>query len=262
MMAAHYAAISSNESHSNYFRLLRAKQEQPLNFTSNLDLPYNSPISSVELKRMLSSCKHTAAGEDKITYYIIAKSHPQCRSYLLAIMNKIFNTGTFPSQWTTAITLSFLKPGKLKTCAENYRPISLTSCVGKLMEKIINFRLTVFLEGNDALPPYQFGFSKIQSTTDALTRFTSDIAGALSDQQHVLCVSFDMKKAYDTTWRYGILLRLHEIGYPSLSRASYLTGRSARKLVVLTRNTIEWSRGCPKVECLVARCSPSLLMVS
>ena len=95
---------------------------------------------------MLATCGNTAAGEDRVTYNMIRKSHESSKEFLIAIMNKIYDSGTYPSQWQSSIVLSFPKPGKELTKEENYRPISLTSCIGKIMEKIINTRLTIVLE--------------------------------------------------------------------------------------------------------------------
>jgi len=186
---------------------------------------------------MLSSCGNSATGEDKISYTMIRKSHPKSQKFLLAIMNKIFNTGQYPSQWLSGIVLSFQKPGKPPTTEENHRPISLTSCVGKLMEKIINSRLTSILEGNKHIPPHQFGFRKMHSTIDALNRFTTDILDALNRRESILCVSFDMRKAYDTTWRFGILKALFDFGIrgklPTIIR-SFLTNRTFKTKIGTT----------------------------
>lgn len=212
-LASHYQNISSNASYSPQFqRKQRTTEQTIIDFSTSEDLPYNNPLSIVELKRMLRLCGRTATGEDQISYAMIKHSHSSNLQFLLNIMNKIFTTATMPSNWLTSIVLSFPKPGKPSTVEENYRPISLTSCVGKLMEKILNARLTIMLESSNKIPKHQFGFRKMHSTIDALNKFSSDISTAFKEKQHVLCVSFDLQKAYDTTWRYGILSELHKVG--------------------------------------------------
>ena len=52
----------------------------------------------------------------------------------------------------------------------------------------------------------------MQGTQDALLKVSSDIISALDSQQTVICVSFDLRKAYDTTWKYGILKKLLLLG--------------------------------------------------
>ena len=231
IMASHYEKISSNESYSTKFQRIRRRNESVLDFRSVDEEDYNCPITTLELRRNLSLCANTAAGEDKITYNMIRNSHETAVDFLLAIMNKIYLTGEYPRRWQSAIVLSFPKPGKPSTIEENYRPISLTSCVSKLMEKIINTRLSIVLENSKLIPDNQFGFRRMHSTTDALNKLTTDVNNSLDNKQHVLCVSFDMKKAYDTTWRYGILKAIHNFGMRGslpVFVQNYLTSRMFR----------------------------------
>ena len=212
LMATHYETISSNRNYSQQFRRLQQTQEHIINFNTQQDLQYNSPLTIIEFKRMLSLCGNSATGEDKISYNMIKNSDESSQHFLLSIMNKIFDSGTFPTIWRTSIVLSFPKPGKSPTKEENYRPISLTSCAGKLMEKIINARLTIILENSNLIPPHQLGFRKMHSTIDALNNFSSDILTAFNQEEQILCVSFDLRKAYDTTWRHGILKTIFDHG--------------------------------------------------
>ena len=58
----------------------------------------------------------------------------------------------------------------------------------------------------------QYGFRRMRSYQDALLRFTSYIHEAFSKGEHIVCIMFDMEKAYDTTWRFGLQMRIHEVG--------------------------------------------------
>ena len=118
---------------------------------------------------------------------LIRKSHPTCLLLLLPIFNKVFSTGTFPLQWLSSLVLSFPKPGKSPAHEKNFRPISLTSCVGKLLEKILNTRLAMVFESSGVLPAHQFGFLLMHGTHDALNRFVSGVAGARNAKQEVVC---------------------------------------------------------------------------
>ena len=93
LMADHYEAISSNNSYNLNFQRYRRTHEPPINFSTKENMPYNSPITIVELRRMLATCGNTAAGEDKITYNMIRKSHESCLHFLVGIYNKLFDTG-------------------------------------------------------------------------------------------------------------------------------------------------------------------------
>ena len=67
------------------------------------------------------------------------------------------------------------------------------------------------LEANNLLSPYQFGFRQMRSAQEVLMRFTSHVTDAVTRGEHVVSVSFDMEKAYDRTWRYGILRKVHSL---------------------------------------------------
>ena len=67
------------------------------------------------------------------------------------------------------------KPGKDRTDPNDYRPIAFTSCLCKIMERMINHRLTWFLQDNNIITKYQCGFQKGKSTTDNLVRLETYI---------------------------------------------------------------------------------------
>ena len=77
---------------------------------------------------------------------------------------------------------------------------------------MINKRLTWFLESNNHISQFQSGFRSDRSTTDNLVRLETFIRDAFIKKEHVVAVFFDLEKAYDTTWRYGILKDIHKLG--------------------------------------------------
>ncbi|MBJ5505526.1 reverse transcriptase family protein, partial [Salmonella enterica subsp. enterica serovar Derby] len=111
-----------------------------------------------------------------------------------------------------AIVLPFPKPGKDPAIPSNYRPIALTSCLCKLLERMVNARLMWFLETNKILSPHQCGFRRHRSSIDHLLRLETSIREAFVRRQHLVSVFFDLEKAYDRAWRYGILRDLHGCG--------------------------------------------------
>ena len=77
---------------------------------------------------------------------------------------------------------------------------------------MINDRLVWYLEDNNILADIQCGFRKRKSTLDHLVRLESFIRDAFLNKQEVVSIFFYLEKAYDTTWKYGILRDLHEAG--------------------------------------------------
>ena len=80
------------------------------------------------------------------------------------------------------------------------------------VKRMINARLVWFLEKNKLISKYQSGFRRGRSTTDQLIRLESLIRDGCIRGDHVVSVFFDLEKAYDTTWKHGILRDLFSIG--------------------------------------------------
>ncbi|GBL82825.1 hypothetical protein AVEN_106351-1 [Araneus ventricosus] len=110
------------------------------------------------------------------------------------------------------IVIPIPKPGKDKQDPNNYRPIALTSCLRKLLEHMVGARLMHVLETSKWFTPSQSGFRKRQGTIDNLLKLETAIREAFVRKKHLVSILFDMEKAYDRTWRYGILKDLFDIG--------------------------------------------------
>ena len=207
-------SFASNERYysQDFLRYKDAQENRPIVFPCNQQQSYNTALTKHEFKHCLALTRETSPGLDKITYSLIKAAHHSLQDNLLHIFNRIFTEEQFPSSWKTAIVIPFPKPNKDSTLPENYRPISLTSCLCKLLEKIINIRLMWYLEINNLISKKQSGFRKNRSTTDHLVQLSDDIQSAIHRREHTIVVFFDVNKAYDTAWRHGILKYLHEYG--------------------------------------------------
>ena len=90
----------------------------------------------------------------------------------------------------------------------------VTSAVCKLMEKIANVRLaSKTLNRTNFITNYQFGYRKGKSTIDNLIKFQTDILESFKRKEQLVAVFFDLEKAFDTTWKHGILKVIHELGF-------------------------------------------------
>ena len=213
ILAGSLASASSDRSYTRQFiRYKTSREEKVLNFRSNHEMDYNEPITAEEFKQCLAATHETSPGKDRITYSMIKNAHQSMKNRILHLYNRIFNEGIFPSAWRVSIIIPILKPEKDPLDPSSYRPISLTSCLCKLLEKILNCRLMWFLERNGHITAQQAGFRRNRSTTDPLVQVSHDIHSAISRSQHTIIVFFDISKAYDTAWRYGVVQSLHNFG--------------------------------------------------
>ena len=111
--------------------------------------------------------------------------------------NKICFIGKIPPSRLHSIIVPVPKPNKLAHLSSSYRPISLTSNVCKLFEKMIVCRLNWFLEYHNVLQISQFGFQQRRRTTDHLLRLHDAIRKSMANKHNVLSVFIDIEKAYD-----------------------------------------------------------------
>ncbi|KAG5863050.1 hypothetical protein JTB14_000188 [Gonioctena quinquepunctata] len=211
--ADHYESKSSSLNYDPDFRMINAIEEMRIvDFETDMSLYYNDPFSLHELDFALSSCKESAPGYDDVTYAMIQHLAPNCKNNLLKLYNKIWASKVYPNNWKVAIITPIPKNNGISTDPKQYRPISSTSCLGKIFEKMINVRLTWVLESNSFLSKFQVGCRRNNSSTDALIAIDSEIRKAFDETEHLVAVLLDLQKAYDMTWRAAIIKQLHLLG--------------------------------------------------
>ena len=132
--------------------------------------------------------------------------------HILLLYQKCWEEGTLPDEWRQAIVTPIPKKGKPRAELGSYRPISLTSHLGKVYERIIKSRLEHFCDKQNVLPVSQAGFRKGRSVTDHLVTYSSHIRKALSRRRVLLSCFFDIKRAYDTVWHHRLLEKVQRLG--------------------------------------------------
>ena len=212
-MATTFSTYSSPQNCRKAFLQTKINAENyPIDFSSGNNEIYNKDISFKELTDVLYDTHNTSPGPDGIPYKFLCELPEPCLKVLLALFNHIWHTGKFPISWRRALVIPVPKTGKDPSDPSSYRPIALTSALCKTMEKIINKRLVYYLESHGLYNPIQCGFRKGRSTIDHLVRLETTIRDAFAAKQHLVAIFFDLEKAYDTTWRYGILRDLYNLG--------------------------------------------------
>ena len=104
-------------------------------------------ITMEELNRVINEAgRNKAAGSDDIPYEMLQNLGPKAKLFLVHLYNEVWKGKELPKAWRTAIIKPLLKDGKDPKETVSYRPISLTSCVGKILERIVADRLMYILE--------------------------------------------------------------------------------------------------------------------
>ena len=148
---------SSSENYAKEFQAIKAqKEKQKINFKTNINLRYNKKLTMKDLKRSLKKSNNSSPGPDQIHYEILRHLPIETLHILLDIINETWKSDTIPESWREALITSIPKPGKDHFNSLNYRPIALTNCICKTVERMVNERLVWYLEKNGLLAKQQW----------------------------------------------------------------------------------------------------------
>lgn len=204
----------NNSDLSHHGEIFHSKKEEleshPLIFSKNNSDPYNAPITLREIERVLEKRKNSCPGQDQVSYSMLKKLPKSSLVLLNKIYNRIWYTGKIPLKWKEFILSPIPKPNKNLESPESYRPITLASCLFKILEKIVNDRLYSSLNSQNFFNKFQCGFRKHHSTTDALVHLENHVRDAFVNSEHCVAVILDILRAYETTWIYRILKILQD----------------------------------------------------
>ena len=182
------------------------------------------------LLRQINSSK--AAGPDGIDGKVLKNCAHSLAYPLSLLFNLSFSTGCIPLDWKTALVVPVYKKGD-KGSVENYRPISLTSLVMKVLERCI--KNTLYKACENFLDPRQHGFINDRSCTTQMIPFTNDLALALNNKSRMDTIYFDFAKAFDSVSHDLILQKLKQDyridGLMLKFIRSYLEGRQQQVVI-------------------------------
>ena len=191
------------------FKTMTKKMEKRLGPLASI---FTESFTSTELEQSLNKCKlKKAPGPDKVSNDMLVQLSTYGKQVLLKLLNQSWKTGKLPKSWKTAIVVPTLKKDKPKDQPSSFRPISLTSCICKVMERMINARLYWWLEKSKTINPNQAGFRSGRQTIDQLIRLTQQVADGFQDGEHTAAVFVDLQQAYDHVWKQGLLFKMQKL---------------------------------------------------
>jgi hypothetical protein len=130
------------------------------------------------------------------------------RSFMLDTFNKSWREGVCPKSWKDAVLVPILKQGKPQDQLDSYQPITLMSCLAKVMERMVAKRLQHLAKSCGMLNYDQSGFRPQRSTEDQVIRLSqtiSDVFQAKEPPNRTVLALLEFSKEYDKVWQADLL---------------------------------------------------------
>ena len=174
------------------------------------DLDYVISINEVwDAGKYLKNNK--AAGLDGIRNEMIKCSLPFMADLYKKIFNSILCNQYYPSCWKTGVIVNLFKSGDVYN-ADNYRGLTINSCLAKLFNTILNNRLIKFMERKKLICDNQIGFRSKARTSDHIFIINTIFRKFCKSTKRLYLCFVDFKKAYDSIWQEALMLKLLRLG--------------------------------------------------
>ena len=197
-----------------YMECLENHEVNPPSYTTNdEDNMLNHEITKEELQYFFKNYKAGGKSFDNFEFHplMLKKLGGTACEYILALLNSCLKTGHWV--WDIADVIFLKKDGKTDySKAGSYRPISITSYIGKVFEQIIANRLEEHFKKMGLSDESQEGFTKKRNTVRYLNRLDNDVRSHLQKKYTVICLFIDFEKAFDSVWKKGLMKKLSDFG--------------------------------------------------
>ena len=173
----------------------------------------NRSISMNEIDNAISRMKvsNKSADPDIVHPLMLKKLGFLFRAALLRLYELSFDTGKWV--WEAGMVTFLRKPHKTDyTIANSFRPITLTSYVGKIFERVLKTRLRKYLEETNQIDEEQEGFRGHRSTVRYIYKLVDYIQTHTQTGKAVAALFIDLEKAFDPIWIDGLMFKLANAG--------------------------------------------------
>ena len=188
LLNEYFASVFTNEPHGN-IPILETRTEK--------EMEYNI-ISDDEIALLLKNMDGNKSPSPDGYHPCFIK---ELADFIIEPIGIIFRnsmeSGTIPSQWKEARVSAIYKKGN-KKLAGNYRPVSITSVLCRILEKLIRNQIVEYMQSENLLSDLQFGFIKGRSTSLQLLNIMNDWTCAIENSNSSDCIYLDYQKAFDT----------------------------------------------------------------
>ena len=191
-------------------------------------------FTPTEVEDILNSLKlDKASGPDNVSNRILKEVAGPLSNPLSDLFNYSMSKRVCPNIWKEANVSPLFKKDD-PSLVGNYRPVSLLSTIGKVMEKIIHKHMFNYFKDNQIITCLQSGFVPGDSTVNQLVDIYNTFCKALDEGKEVRAVFLDISKAFDRVWHKGLLFKLKQGGIKATLLdwlSNYLTNRKQRVII-------------------------------
>ena len=207
-------------------------------------------ITTKGVERLLSKLKpDKASGPDNLSPRVLQELSSVIAPALTSIFRSSMNNGEIPSDWRQANVCPVYKKGP-KQRASNYRPISLTCIVSKVLEHIVVSSIMKHNNKHNILYDLQHGFREGLSCVTQLIGFTHDIFKNMENRKQTDVLVMDFSKAFDKVHHKNLLFKLNRYGIRGKTNhwiSQFLSNRQQAVVVDgCTSNQLEVMSGVPQ----------------
>ena len=166
------------------------------------------------IEKLLSINPTKAAGPDELPSKVLKEVGREIAGALAFVFQQSYEEGAIPKDWSTARISAIYKKGDKDTPA-NYRPVSLTCIICKIMEHVVCSQIGRHLDDYNILYPHQHSFRKQLSCETQLISSINDWASSINMKRQTDVIMLDFSKPFDKVSHTKLLHKIRHYGITS-----------------------------------------------
>ena len=209
-------------------RLSASDDLLPCTLTGEESIPWSEDVSEHEVRACTIDCGNTSPGADGISVELLAACWNNLGPHVTQLFRACLRLGYHPVCFRLAEVVFLPKPRRDPSSVKGWRPISLLSCLGKGLERLLAKRMSHLAVTWDIVGRQQFGALPKRSATDLVSCVVHDIEEAKTQGWASTFVTLDVQGAFDAVLHNRLIWRMESQGWPkSVLRwtSSFLTNR-------------------------------------
>lgn len=191
------------------------------------------PTTETEVLKVINNISTKSLGYDGLSIEMIKMTLPTTLPIITKIINKSFETHTFPGLWKKALVRPIPKKDKVEDL-KDLRPVSILPVLSKVLERVVMKQILEYLDSCNIIPKFQSGFRRGHGTETALLNVTDDISEASDMGLSSILVLLDYTRAFDCLHPQLLLAKLKHYGFSNNTCNWFETYLTNREQTVVT----------------------------